>query len=65
MVDGTKFLITCRRLKELRKASRLQLIQNSAPSTIYWCQCDIQMMLNMDDPLALIEWYITVAQRFL
>ena len=38
MVDGAKFWITCKRLKVLRKASCLQLIQNSAPSTICWCQ---------------------------
>ena len=26
----------------MRKAGRLQLIQNSAPSTIEWHQCDIR-----------------------
>jgi hypothetical protein len=29
--------------KLLRKSGRLQLIQNSAPSTIVWRQCDIRM----------------------
>ena len=43
MADGAKFWITCKRLKLLRKAGRLQLIQNSAPSTIVWRQCDIQI----------------------
>ena len=43
MVNGTEFWITCKRLKLLRKAGRLQLIQNSAPSTIVWRQCDIRM----------------------
>ena len=32
MVDGAKFWIICNWLKLLRKAGRLQLIQNSAPS---------------------------------
>ena len=31
------------RLKLLRKAGSLQLIQNSAPSAIVWRQCDIQI----------------------
>ena len=38
---GRLFLITCKRLKLLRKASRLQLIQNSMPSVAGWRQCDI------------------------
>ena len=65
MVDGAEHLTSCHLLAFLSAFSYIQLMQNSSPSTIYWCQCDIQMMLNMDDPLALIEWYITVAQRFL
>ena len=44
MVDGTKFWINCKRLKLLRKAGHLQLIQNSAPYTIVRCQCDIGML---------------------
>ena len=43
MVDGTEFWITCKRLKLLRKADRLQLIQNSVPSTIVWRQFDIRI----------------------
>ena len=43
MVDGAEFWITCKRLKLLRKAGRLQSIQNSAPSTIRWRQCDIRI----------------------
>ena len=43
MVDGAEFRITCMGLKLLRKAGRLELIQNSAPSTIVWCQCDIRI----------------------
>ena len=42
MVDGAEFRITCKRLKLLRKAGCLQLIQNSAPSTIVWHQCECQ-----------------------
>ena len=40
MVDGAKFWISCQRLRVLRIASRWQLIQNLAPSTIVWRQCD-------------------------
>jgi hypothetical protein len=32
-------------LKLLRKASRLQVIQNSAPSIVRWRQCDIRIAL--------------------
>ena len=41
MVDGTKFYISCKWLRSLRKGSHWKLIQNSAPFTIVWCQCDI------------------------
>ena len=41
MVDGIEIWITCKRLKLMRKAGSLQLIPNSAPSTIVWCQCEI------------------------
>ena len=43
MVDGAKFLILCKWLKLLRKAGCLQLIQNSAPSTIVWRHYDISI----------------------
>ena len=43
MMDGVKFWITCKPLKLLRKAGQLQLIQDSAPSTILLCQCDIRI----------------------
>ena len=41
--QGRLFWITCRRLKLLRKASRLQMIQNLTPSTILVRQCDIRI----------------------
>ena len=44
MLDGAKFWINCQRLRILRKASHWQLIQNSAPSTIVWRQCDIRIV---------------------
>ena len=44
MVDGAEFWIICKRLKLLRKGGHLQLIQNSAPSTIVWRQYDIRMI---------------------
>ena len=47
MVDGAKFLITCKQLKLLRKAVRLQLIQNSAPSTIVRRQCKVMQIPEM------------------
>ena len=43
MVDGAGFLIKCQRLRIMSKASHWQLIQNLAPSTIVWRQCDIQI----------------------
>ena len=43
--EGSEFLISCKRLKLLRKAGRLQLIQNSEPSVAQGCQCDIRMGL--------------------
>ena len=43
MVDGAQFGISCQRLAFLISLSHLQLIQNSAPSTIVWRQCDIQI----------------------
>jgi len=39
--QGHLFWITCKWLKLLRKASHLQVIQNSAPSVVRRCQCDI------------------------
>ena len=43
MVDGTKFWISYQWLAFLSIFSRWQLIQNLAPSTIVWHQCDIWM----------------------
>ena len=43
MVDGAEHLISCHWPAFLSAFSHLQLIQNSAPSTICWCQCDIRM----------------------
>ena len=42
--DGPEFWISCQWLKLLRKASHWQLIQNPAPSTIVWRQCDIRRL---------------------
>ena len=39
--QGRLFWITCKPLKLLRKASCLQVIQNSAPSVVQRRQCDI------------------------
>ena len=41
--QGGLFWITCKRPKLLRKAGRLQLIQNSMPSVALMRQCCIQM----------------------
>ena len=43
MLDGVKFWISYQQLAFLNSLCRLQLIQNSAPPTICWCQCDIRI----------------------
>ena len=43
MVDGTEFWITCKRPAFLSSFSRLLVIQNLAPSTMVWHQCDIRI----------------------
>ena len=43
--QGRLFWITCKWLKLLRKASRLQVIQNLVPSVVRWRQCDIRIAL--------------------
>ena len=43
MVEGDEFWISCKWLTALRKASQSQVIKCSAPSTICWRQCDIQI----------------------
>ena len=43
MADGAKFWIGYQWLAFLINLSSWQLIQNSAPSAIMWCQCDIQI----------------------
>ena len=50
MVDGTEHLISCDWLAFLSVFSHLQLIQNSAPSTICWCHCDIWIGLKSFSP---------------
>ena len=47
MVDGAKHLISCHWLAFLSAFSHLQLIQNSVPSTICWCQCDILIAIRL------------------
>ena len=43
MVDGAKFWISCKQPAFLRSFSYLQVIQNLAPSTTVWRQCDIRI----------------------
>ena len=43
--EGVEFW-RCRQLKLLKKASRLQLVQNSALSVARWRQCDIRIYQN-------------------
>ena len=43
MVDDAKFWISCKRPAFLSSFSRLQLIQNSAPSVTWWRQYDIRI----------------------
>ena len=67
MVDGAEFWITCKWLKLLRKAGCLQLIQNSAPSTIGWRQCDIWMkrnnLVNKTQAIIISCWIIDRLER--
>ena len=51
MVDAAKFRITCKQLKLQRKAGRLQIIQNSEPSTILWRQCGIRIQACTSDQM--------------
>ena len=46
MLDGAKLWISCEWLAFLNISGRSQMIQNSAPSTIVWCQCDIRIGSN-------------------
>ena len=46
MVDGAEHLTSCHLLAFLSAFSSIQLMQNSAPSTVYWCQCDIRIDLG-------------------
>ena len=45
-LDGAKFWICYQRLAFLISFSPWQLIQNSAPSSIVWRQCDIRISVN-------------------
>ena len=49
MVDGAEFWINCKRPAFLSSFSRLQVIQNSAPSTIMRRHCDIRMEKKQAD----------------
>ena len=42
--EGAEFWISCKALKLLRKAGRLQLIQNSAPSVARRRQFDVRIV---------------------
>ena len=53
MVDGAEYLIW---LGFLSAFSHLQLIQNLAPSTICWCQCDIRIEIFLGTNQKTIEW---------
>ena len=44
MVDGTKFWISYQQPAFISISSCWQLIQNSVPSTIVWCQYDIRII---------------------
>ena len=43
VTEGAEFRISCKRPAFLSNFSRLQLIQNSAPSVTRWRQCDIRI----------------------
>ena len=48
VTEVTKFWTSCKRLKLLRKAGCLQVIQNSAPSVTWRCQCDIWITKKLE-----------------
>ena len=50
MVDGAEFWISCQWLAYISILCCRQLIQNSAPSTICWCHCDIWIGLKSFSP---------------
>ena len=58
--NGAKFWITYVVVRLLRKASRWQLIQNSAPSTIVWRQCDIRIVLRSTT----VQWCLAKRRIF-
>ena len=48
MVDGAEFWISSKQPAFLSSFSPTQVIQNSAPSTIVWRQCDFRIELFFD-----------------
>ena len=61
MVDGAEFWISCKWPAFLSSFSCLQVIQNLAPSTIVWCQCDIKLhQLVIENQI----WNMKCASRF-
>ena len=49
MVDGVEFWFSCQQLRIPQKASPWKLIQNLAPSTMVWRQCDIKIAKYKND----------------
>ena len=64
MVDGAEHLISCDWLVFLSAFSHLQLIQNSALSTICWCQCDIQILKGKIEIFEHQGWKLLIKERF-
>ena len=58
--QGHLFWITCKPLKLLRKASHLQVIQNSAPSVVRRCQCDIRICYYLEFEVCLGTFCTTI-----
>ena len=60
--EGVEFWISCKWLKLQRKAGRLQLIQNLAPSAARWRQCDIRIHNNLK--FSFLAWYENSTTEF-
>ena len=58
--QGCLFWIICKWLKLLRKASCLQVIQNSVPSVVRQCQCDIWIMFSWENKFQIKKKWLNI-----
>ena len=58
VTEGAEIWISCKRPAFLSNFSRLQLIQNSAPSVTRWRQCDIRIAQAIQPISPKFDWYL-------